>query len=102
MTAIERTAYPRFKRTLTANDLVEVYAPTPVERFLAARSTRGSVAEAGFLALLKTYQRLGRFIPLSEVPFPFSSTSFASLIPISISLPWMATIEAEPDSDMFP
>lgn len=70
MTAIERTAYPRFKRSLTANDLVEVYTPTPAERFLAARSTRGRVAAVGFLALLKTYQRLGRFIPLSEVPVP--------------------------------
>ena len=70
MTAIERTAYPRFKRNLTAKDLAEVYTPTPAERFLAARSTKGSVAEVGFLVLLKTYQRLGRFIPLSEVPAP--------------------------------
>jgi hypothetical protein len=29
MTAIERTAYPRFKRILTAKDLAEVYTPTP-------------------------------------------------------------------------
>ena len=70
MTAIERTAYPRFKRNLTAKDLAEVYTPTPAERFLAARSTKGSVAEVGFLVLLKTYQRLGRFILLSEVPAP--------------------------------
>src|SRR5437762_641629 len=68
MTAIERTAYPRFKRILTAKDLAEVYTPTPQERFLAHRSTKGSVAELGFLVLLKTYQRLGRFIPMSEVP----------------------------------
>ncbi len=69
MTAIERTAYPRFKRILSAKDLEEVYTPTPQERFLALRSTKGAVAEAGFLVLLKTHQRLGRFIPLSEVPF---------------------------------
>jgi hypothetical protein len=69
MTAIERTAYPRFKRILSAKDLEEVYTPTPQERFLALRSTKGTVAEVGFLVLLKTYQRLGRFIPLSEVPF---------------------------------
>ena len=70
MTSIERTAYPRFKRSLTAKDLTEVYTPTPGERFLALRSTKGSVAELGFLVLLKTYQRLGRFIPLGEVPAP--------------------------------
>lgn len=69
MTAIERTAYPCFKRILSAKDLEEVYTPTPAERFLALRSTKGTVAEIGFLVLLKTHQRLGRFIPLSDVPF---------------------------------
>jgi Domain of unknown function (DUF4158) len=69
MTVMERTAYPRFKRILSAKDLAEVYTPTPQERFLAHRSTKGSLAEFGFLVLLKTYQRLGRFIPISEVPF---------------------------------
>src|SRR5579871_6984655 len=68
MTAIERTAYPRFKRSFTAKELEEVYTPTPEERFLAHRSTKGLIAEAGFLVLLKTHQRLGRFIPLAEVP----------------------------------
>jgi uncharacterized protein DUF4158 len=65
MTAIERTAYPRFKQILSAKDLAEVYTPTPAERFIAHRSTKGLIAEVGFLVLLKTYQRLGRFIPLS-------------------------------------
>jgi len=51
-------------------DSSEVYTPTPAERFLAARSTKGSGAEVSFLVLLKTYQRLGRFILLSEVPAP--------------------------------
>jgi hypothetical protein len=69
MTVMERTAYPRFKRILSAKDLVEVYTPTPQECFLAHRSTKGSLAEFGFLVLLKTYQRLCRFIPFSEVPF---------------------------------
>ena len=69
MTAIERTAYPRFKRILSAKDLEEVYTPTPAERFLALRSTKGTIAEISFLVLLKTHQRLGRFISLSDVPF---------------------------------
>lgn len=51
MTVMERTAYPRFKRSLTAKDLAEVYTPTPQERFLAHRSTKGSLAEFGFLVL---------------------------------------------------
>src|ERR1700720_251696 len=32
MTAIERTAYPRFKQILSAKDLAEIYTPTPAER----------------------------------------------------------------------
>jgi hypothetical protein len=70
MTAIEQTAYSRFKRNLTAKDQAEVYTSTHGERFLAARSTKSSVAEVCFRVLLKTYQRLGCFIPLSEVPVP--------------------------------
>ncbi|WP_052567812.1 DUF4158 domain-containing protein [Ktedonobacter racemifer] len=68
MTAIERTAYPRFKQILSAKDFAEIYTPTPGERLVAHRSTKGRVAEVGFLVLLKTYQRLGCFVPLSEVP----------------------------------
>jgi hypothetical protein len=34
MTAIERTAYPRFKQILTVKDLAEIYIPTPQEFFL--------------------------------------------------------------------
>ncbi len=55
MTAIERTAYPRFKRNLTAKDLEEVYIPTPQERFLALRSTKGTVAESNSSGLLTTF-----------------------------------------------
>jgi len=68
MTAIERTAYPRFKQILSAKDFADVYTPTSQERLVTHRSTKGRVAEVGFLVLLKTYQRLGRFVPLSEVP----------------------------------
>ena len=46
MTAIERTAYSRFKRNLTAKDLAEVYTPNPAERFLAAR--RRDIVKSGF------------------------------------------------------
>jgi len=68
VTVIERTAYPRFKRVLTPKDLADIYTPTPQERFLAHRSTKGSISELGFLVLLKTYQRLGYFPLLGDVP----------------------------------
>jgi len=49
MTAIERTAYPRFKQILSAKDHAEVYTPTPQERLVAHRSTKG---RQGFTPLL--------------------------------------------------
>ena len=95
MTAIERTAYPRFKRNLTAKDLDEVYTPTPVERFLAARCTKVSVAEVCFRILLKTYQRLVCFIPGVRVPVPILEHIAKLIDPTSMSLTWTATITAE-------
>jgi hypothetical protein len=35
------------KRILSAKDLEEIYTTTPAERFLALRSTKGTVAEIG-------------------------------------------------------
>jgi hypothetical protein len=43
MAAIERIAYPRFKRVLMAKDLAEIYTPTPQERFMAHRSIKSAV-----------------------------------------------------------
>jgi hypothetical protein len=41
MASIERTAYPRFKPSLTANELQTLYCPTDDERALIATHTRG-------------------------------------------------------------
>lgn len=40
MASIERTAYPRFRRTPTAKELHEVYTPTTDERSFVERTTR--------------------------------------------------------------
>jgi hypothetical protein len=57
MTAIERTAYPRFKRILSAKDLGEIYTPTPAERFLALRTFRQNVFHCPHLKPLETPQK---------------------------------------------
>lgn len=49
MTAIERTAYPRFKQVLSAKDLAEAYTPTPGERLIAHRSTKAVLQKSAFL-----------------------------------------------------
>ena len=45
-----------------------IYTPTADELVLAAQVTRGAVAYLGFLLLFKTFQRLGYFVLLSQVP----------------------------------
>ncbi len=68
MTAIERTAYPRFRRGLTAEELAAVYTPTPEETAFATATARGEAAVLSLLVLLKAFQRLGYFPRPAEVP----------------------------------
>lgn len=68
MPAIHETAYPRLKRSVTPAELTQMYTPTAHEIVLAARVTKGRVARLGFLVLLKTFQRLGYFVLIADVP----------------------------------
>ena len=68
MPTVQETAYPRLKSSVSARDLVTIYTPLPHEITLAEQVTRGEVAYLGFLVLLKTFQRLGYFVLLSQVP----------------------------------
>src|SRR3954464_10932537 len=70
MPAIHETAYPRLKEGVTPVDLAEVYTPTAEELALAMRTSTRSGARFGFLVLLKTFQRLGYFMPAGDVPEP--------------------------------
>jgi TnpA family transposase len=56
------------KSYVSVRDLTTIYTPQPHEIALAKKVTRGDVALLGFLALLKTFQRLGYFIALGQVP----------------------------------
>ena len=68
MASIERTAYPRFKRTFTRAELQQVYTPTLEEIKLARTVARGEIPVFSFLLLLKTFQRLGYFPRMTEIP----------------------------------
>ena len=68
MPSLHDTAYPRLKSSVAERDLAEVYTPTLEELALAHRVTRGSNAKLSFLVLMKTFQRLGYFPALREVP----------------------------------
>lgn len=68
MASIERTAYPRFKPSLTANELQTLYGPTDDERALIATHARGDAQHLTVLILLKCQQHL-RYLPaLADVP----------------------------------
>jgi Domain of unknown function (DUF4158) len=66
--SIHDTAYPRLKASVTARDLAEIYTPTCQEQALAATLTPSSTGQTGFLILLKTFRRLGYFVPVQAVP----------------------------------
>lgn len=68
MTSVDRTAFPRFGRVVSARELAESFTPTAAE----VEWARGRVQdEHHLLALvvwLKSYQRLGYFPKVDDVP----------------------------------
>lgn len=68
MASIERTAYPRFTPAPSSKDLLTLYTPTEDEVRFAQQATRSAPHQLTCLVLLKTFQRLGYFPRLSNVP----------------------------------
>ena len=68
MASIERTAYPRFKRRPTAQELTDVYTPTSEEVAFSRATARGPTPTLTLVVLLKAFQRLGYFPRLQDVP----------------------------------
>lgn len=68
MTSIERTAYPRFPRLLSARELHVFYTPTADEVEWAGGATESDGALLGLVLALKCFQRMGRFPRQDEVP----------------------------------
>nr|WP_014107030.1 tyrosine-type recombinase/integrase [Sulfobacillus thermotolerans]AEP14367.1 integrase family protein [Sulfobacillus thermotolerans] len=66
--SVRETAYPRLNSSYSQKELNEIYTPTPEELIWAEQNTRGDVAHLGLLVLLKISQRLGYFVPLTEIP----------------------------------
>lgn len=70
MTAIERTAYPRFKQHPTAKELAELYIPTPQEIAFVRTQVSNNNGLLSLLVMLKSFQRLGYFPHPDLVPTP--------------------------------
>ncbi|GAA1170616.1 hypothetical protein GCM10009654_29780 [Streptomyces hebeiensis] len=68
MTSIERTAYPRFKRLITAHELHLFFSPGRDELEWAADATDCDEHLLDLLLTLKSYRRTGCFPALEDVP----------------------------------
>ncbi|MFE2473434.1 Tn3 family transposase [Streptomyces mirabilis] len=68
MTSIERTAYPRFKRLITAHELHLFFSPTRDELEWAADRTDSDEHLLALLLMLKSYQRMGCFPKVEDIP----------------------------------
>src|SRR5215471_10344031 len=67
--ALERTAYPRFKRRPTTKELAEIYTPTVEDLAFVRGIARGPAPTLTTMVLLKSFQRLGYMPRLQDVPF---------------------------------
>jgi hypothetical protein len=70
MPSISDTAYPRFKPNPSPKELEEIYTPTVFELVYAEPRAREPAPRVGLLLLLKSFQRLGYFVELEEIPPP--------------------------------
>jgi TnpA family transposase len=68
MTSIERTAYPRFRRTPSIKELRDLYTPTLADKDFVNKTARGPAQKFGLMILLKVYQRLGYFPKPETIP----------------------------------
>lgn len=68
VTSIERTAYPRFKRQFTTKELTDIYTPTPSEIAFAYSTAKGESNILNLLVILKSFQRLGYFPLIADIP----------------------------------
>ncbi|MGN9846079.1 DUF4158 domain-containing protein [Nonomuraea sp. H19] len=63
---IDKTAYPRFKRTISERELRETYSPSLEEMDWAREMTDTDENRLSLMVWLKCCQRLGRFPRLAE------------------------------------
>jgi len=66
--SIDRTAYPRFKRVVSGRELADSFAPLLTEVEWARSRTTSELHALALLVWLKSFQRLGYFPKLADVP----------------------------------
>ena len=64
------TAYPLLKESPTGRELQELFTPNLFELGFAGENTRQPIPRLGLLLLLKSFQKLGYFVRVAEIPPP--------------------------------
>ena len=80
MASIERTAYPRFTASLSAQELQTLYAPTEEERDFVTTHARTGMQQLTLLTLLKCHQSLG-YLPAFDDDSPLHPAVSVSTTP---------------------
>jgi len=70
---VHRTACPRFKPELTEDEFRDIYTPTAAERAFAQRHRSQRLFRLALLVPIKTTQRFGYIVKLTDVPLPVLS-----------------------------
>lgn len=68
MAAIHETAFPRFQQKPTQAELNKIFTPTSDEILFCKTHTKSPRTRIGILLLLKSFQRLGYFPQLKDIP----------------------------------
>lgn len=68
MAQLDRTAYPRFERSYTQQDLAQIFTPTEDEIAWLSSFARSAPSRLGLAVLLKCFQTLNYFPELEEIP----------------------------------
>jgi len=68
MASIDRTAYPRFKPSLSPEEIEALYAPSDEELAFVRSKANGEAGRLTLLVLRKGLQRLGYIPALDQVP----------------------------------
>jgi hypothetical protein len=68
VTSVDRTAYPGFGRVVSARELTEAFTPTEAEIEWARGRTQDEHHLLALVVWLKSYQRLGYFPKVEDVP----------------------------------
>ena len=90
MTAIDRTAYPRFRATLTPSELHEHFTPTADELALCEAQTPDAAGKLAFLVLYKCLQALNYLPPEEEIP-PEVVAHLRWYLQLTADIPWQVS-----------